>query len=107
MARWMVGKGPRNLVLISRTGSTTGKVKSLINELVGLSTNVVVKSCDVANTSSVENLISKELVSMPQISGVVHGTMVLRVSPSFTGFREACANKSRMFCLRKWHTMST
>lgn len=80
MARWMVGKGARNLVLLSRTGSATGKVKELIDELTQLGANVVVRSCDVVDTSSVENIVTKELVNMPPVRGVVHGAMVLRVS---------------------------
>ncbi|KAL5321033.1 hypothetical protein ACEPPN_011843 [Leptodophora sp. 'Broadleaf-Isolate-01'] len=78
MARWMVGKGARNLVLLSRTGSATGKVKELIDELTQLGANVVVRSCDVVDTSSVENIVTKELVNMPPVRGVVHGAMVLR-----------------------------
>ncbi|KAK0126530.1 hypothetical protein ONS95_008126 [Cadophora gregata] len=80
MARWMVSKGARNLVLLSRTGSTTGKIKQLIDELAPLGATIVVKSCNAADTTSVETLISRELVDMPPIRGVVHGAMVLRVS---------------------------
>ncbi|PVH85769.1 BcPKS8, polyketide synthase [Cadophora sp. DSE1049] len=78
MARWMVSKGARNLVLLSRTGSTTGTVKELIDELTPLGANIVVRSCNVVDTTSVENLITKELVDIPPIRGVVHGAMVLR-----------------------------
>ncbi|KAK2628215.1 hypothetical protein QTJ16_002861 [Diplocarpon rosae] len=77
MARWMAGKGARNIVLVSRTGSATGKVKELIDELAALGTSVVVRPCDVADTSSVEKLI-KELGGLPPVRGVVHGAMVLR-----------------------------
>ncbi|CZT04695.1 related to polyketide synthase [Rhynchosporium agropyri] len=77
MARWMVSKGARNLVLLSRTGSATGKVKELIDELTPLGANIVVRSCDVANAASVENLVNNELENMPPIRGIVHGAMVL------------------------------
>tara|TARA_R110002060_G_scaffold52605_1_gene63403 strand:+ start:830 stop:1123 length:294 start_codon:yes stop_codon:yes gene_type:complete len=80
MARWMVSKGARNLVLLSRTGSTTGKVKELIDELAPLGANIIVRSCNVVETTSVDNLVTKELTDMPPIRGVVHGAMVLRVS---------------------------
>ena len=80
MARWMVSKGARNLVLLSRTGSTTGKVKELIDELFPLGANIIVRSCNVVDTTSVDNLITKELTDMPPIRGVVHGAMALRVS---------------------------
>lgn len=80
MARWMVGKGARTLVLVSRSGSASAKVQELIKELSALGANVIVRSCDVANTSSVNHLIEKELDGLPPVKGVVHGAMVLRVS---------------------------
>ncbi|KAH7364106.1 BcPKS8, polyketide synthase [Rhexocercosporidium sp. MPI-PUGE-AT-0058] len=78
MARWMVSKGARNLVLLSRTGSATAKVKDLIDELAGLGATIVVRSCDVVDSAAVENLVTRELVNMPPVRGVVHGAMVLR-----------------------------
>ncbi|RDW89221.1 polyketide synthase BcPKS8 [Coleophoma cylindrospora] len=78
MTRWMVGKGARNIVLVSRSGSATGKVKELIDELSAFGATVVVRQCDVASSESVDNLITNGLVGMPEIRGVVHGAMVLR-----------------------------
>ena len=80
MARWMVSKGAKNIVLVSRSGSATGKVKELVDELALSGVNIVVRQCDVVNINSVENLIANELVGMPEIRGVVHGAMVLHVS---------------------------
>ena len=80
MARWMVSKGAKNIVLVSRSGSATGKVKDLIDELALGGANIVVRQCDVVNSNSVENLIANELAGMPEIRGVVHGAMVLHVS---------------------------
>jgi NAD(P)-dependent dehydrogenase (short-subunit alcohol dehydrogenase family) len=80
MARWMVSKGAKNIVLVSRSGSAAGKVKDLIDELALGGANIVVRQCDVVNSNSVENLIANELVGMPEIRGVVHGAMVLHVS---------------------------
>lgn len=81
MARWMVSKGARNLVLVSRSGTATGKVQKLIEELAPLGATITVKQCDVANKDSVHTLINKDLAQMPEIRGVIHGAMVLRVSP--------------------------
>ncbi|PMD36739.1 BcPKS8, polyketide synthase [Hyaloscypha variabilis F] len=78
MARWMVGKGAVNIVLISRSGSAIGKVKELIDEMAGFGANILVRRCDVANPGSVDNLIHNELVGLPPVRGVVHGAMVLR-----------------------------
>jgi len=78
MARWMVSQGARNIVLVSRSGAITPKVQTLIDELAGA--NIVVKSCDVSNEASVNDLIHKGMLDLPEIRGVVHGAMVLNVS---------------------------
>jgi hypothetical protein len=75
----MAAKGARNIVLVSRSGSVTGRVKELVDELGAIGTNVVVRRCNVVNKSEVDELISSILGDLPPIRGVVHGTMVLRV----------------------------
>jgi len=80
MARWMVDQGARNLVLVSRSGTVAGKVKTLIDELASVGAKVIVKRCDVSDSNSVETLIRKEMAGMPEIKGVIHGAMVLKVS---------------------------
>ena len=82
MARWMVGKGAKNIVLVSRSGSVTGKVKELVDELAVHGANIAVRRCNVVNRSEVDELINNELQGLPPVRGVVHGTMVLRVSPT-------------------------
>lgn len=79
MARWMVAKGARNIVLVSRSGSVTGRVKELVDELGAVGANIVVRPCNVVNKVEVEELIASGLEGLPPIRGVVHGTMVLRV----------------------------
>ncbi|KAB5542843.1 polyketide synthase [Coniochaeta sp. 2T2.1] len=78
MARWMVGKGARHIVLVSRSGSVTGKVKELVDELAAFGATVVVRRCDVANRDEVDNLVCAGLEGLPPVRGIVHGTMVLR-----------------------------
>ena len=80
MARWMVEKGAKHIVLVSRSGSATGKVKELIDDLTVVGANIVVRPCDVTDTDAVNKLVTKELVGLPPVRGVVHGTMVLHVS---------------------------
>ncbi|KAL1843114.1 hypothetical protein VTJ49DRAFT_3061 [Mycothermus thermophilus] len=77
MARWMASKGAKTIVLVSRSGSVKGRVKELVDELAGQGVNVVVRRCNVADRSDMDELISG-LSDLPPIRGVVHGTMVLR-----------------------------
>lgn len=80
MARWMVSRGARHLVLVSRSGSATGKVKELIEEVAEVGAKVIIQRCDVANPAEVEELVNFGLERMPPIRGLIHGAMVLRVS---------------------------
>jgi enoyl-[acyl-carrier-protein] reductase (NADH) len=82
MARWMVTKGARTIVLVSRSGSVTGRVKELVDELGAVGANIVVRRCNVVNKTEVDELVNSVQAELPPIRGVVHGTMVLRVSPS-------------------------
>lgn len=52
----------------------------MIDELAAGGANIIVRRCDVAESISVENLITNELAGMPEVRGVIHGAMVLRVS---------------------------
>ncbi|KAK6951719.1 hypothetical protein Daesc_006242 [Daldinia eschscholtzii] len=78
MARWMVSRGARHLVLVSRSGSATGKVKELIDEAAVVGAEIVVRRADVANPASVEELVQYGLEGLPPVRGVIHGAMVLR-----------------------------
>lgn len=53
MAQWMVTKGAQHIVLISRSGSTDGKVGDLIKELNALGANIVVRCCNVADRTEI------------------------------------------------------
>ncbi|KAI0001395.1 ketoacyl-synt-domain-containing protein [Xylariaceae sp. FL0662B] len=78
MARWMVSRGARHLVLVSRSGSATGKVKDLIEEAAEVNAEILVRRCDVASPSDVEELVNHGLEGMPPVRGLIHGAMVLR-----------------------------
>ncbi|CZR56253.1 related to polyketide synthase [Phialocephala subalpina] len=77
MSRWMISKGARNIVLLSRSGKATGKVAELIEDAKAVDANIVVRSCDVADKSQVEKLVMEDLSSLPPIKGVIHAAMVL------------------------------
>jgi NADPH:quinone reductase-like Zn-dependent oxidoreductase len=84
MTRWMITKGARHIVLVSRSGQATGKVAQLIEEAKSSGAQIEVRPCDVSNRDQVEELIAKNLSGLPTIRGVVHAAMVLDVSlPSF------------------------
>ncbi|KAF2281085.1 polyketide synthase [Westerdykella ornata] len=79
MSRWMADRGAKHLVLLSRSGNTSGEVKTLIDDLAPLGVEVIVHSCDVAKKEDVETLLKEKLAKLPPIRGVIHGAMILRV----------------------------
>jgi NAD(P)-dependent dehydrogenase (short-subunit alcohol dehydrogenase family) len=97
MAEWMVQKGARHLVLLSRSGTLRGQAVSQIEALRRTGVNVVVRSCNVSNREEVEDLVQHGLSDLPPIRGVIHGAMVLHVSQSpFFSIVEEAYTLSRM-----------
>lgn len=80
MAKWMVGKGAKSIVLVSRSGRATGKVAELIEEALVAGASIVVRSCDVSNRTQVEKLVTDGVKGLPAICGIIHSAMVLHVS---------------------------
>lgn len=80
MAQWMISRGAKNIVLLSRSGELRGKAREQIDNLNSDGANIVVRSCDVADRTSVDQLISSGLNDLPPVRGVIHGAMVLHVS---------------------------
>ena len=79
MAKWMISKGGRSIVLLSRSGRLKGKAKEQIDALNASGAHIVVRRCDVADRADVESLISTGLTDMPPVRGIIHGAMVLHV----------------------------
>jgi len=100
MVRWMAVRGARHLVLLSRSGSVTGPVKTLVDDMAAIGVNVVVHSCDVAQRAQVDALLAK-LTDLPPIRGVIHGAMVLRVSPLIHPLSHILT-RHRTKCSTKW-----
>ncbi|KAI1114223.1 ketoacyl-synt-domain-containing protein [Nemania sp. NC0429] len=78
MARWMVSRGARHLVLVSRSGRATGKVKELVEEAAEVGAGILIRQCDVTNPADVEELVNFGLDGLPPVRGLIHGAMVLR-----------------------------
>lgn len=90
MTKWMVGKGARHVVLVSRSARLEGAVQKLAQDLKNSAdASIVVRACDVTSKESVDKLIGECATELPPIAGVVHAGMVLRVSslhPFFPSF---------------------
>lgn len=80
MAKWMVSKGARNIVLLSRSGAVHGKAKEQVDALNASGANVVIRRCNVVDRADVDALLSSGLEGLPPVRGIIHGAMVLHVS---------------------------
>ncbi|RDW62499.1 hypothetical protein BP5796_10801 [Coleophoma crateriformis] len=77
MGRWMIEKGARNIALLSRSASTSGKVGELIEEAKTKNARIVVRSCDVCDREQVNTLLTEGIREMPPVRGIIHAAMVL------------------------------
>jgi NAD(P)-dependent dehydrogenase (short-subunit alcohol dehydrogenase family) len=80
VARWLVDRGARNLILLSRSGVHTNSTHAFVEELKAQGTVVKAPPCDVTNAKSLEQVLEECTRDMPPIKGCVQGSMVLRVS---------------------------
>jgi len=100
MCRWMLSRGARNVVLLSRSGRVDGNVAKLIEEAHAINSQVFVHACDVSDKEQVQNLVFKGISKLPPVRGLIHGAMVLDVSP-FVPLAVILLTSPRMFCSRR------
>jgi NAD(P)-dependent dehydrogenase (short-subunit alcohol dehydrogenase family) len=79
LARALVKRGARHLILMSRSaGSPSPENQLFVEDLVSNGANVVLKSCDIANKIQLTKVLA-ECASLLPIKGIIQGAMVLRV----------------------------
>lgn len=77
IAKWLVDRGARHLVLISRGGGAGDDVKQAVTVMRSQGVQVMVEPVDVADASQVQRLWERILAVMPRVKGIIHGAMVL------------------------------
>ncbi|KAL4937771.1 hypothetical protein BDV06DRAFT_232363, partial [Aspergillus oleicola] len=78
IARWMAGRGARNLVLLSRSGASTNARQDLIKELEGQGVTVATPKLDVSNDLLLANVFHELGETMPPVRGCIQAGMALR-----------------------------
>ncbi len=76
-AQWLVRKGARNLVLISRSGPVSSEAMTSIAELKASGVRVHAAACDVTNEKSLTALFALISTEMPPLRGIVHAAVVI------------------------------
>lgn len=76
LARWLVDKGARRLVLCSRRGLPSTKEEVIVEELRARGVDVVIHRADVSDRAQVDGLLAQAR-KHGRVAGVFHGAMVL------------------------------
>nr|VFJ42993.1 MAG: myxalamid-type polyketide synthase MxaB [Candidatus Kentron sp. DK] len=76
VARWMVGKGARNLVLTGRRAPSE-EAKKVLREMEREGAKVLVASADVADGQRMAALFREVAEQMPPLKGIIHSAGVL------------------------------
>ncbi|KAF1967921.1 ketoacyl-synt-domain-containing protein [Bimuria novae-zelandiae CBS 107.79] len=77
-ARWMVSKGARKLILLSRSGPVSKSARLLVDDLRGAGVRVAARACDIANEADLAAVLVDCAKDMPPVRGCLQGTMALR-----------------------------
>ncbi|KAL1881223.1 Type I Iterative PKS [Diaporthe australafricana] len=80
VANWMVSRGARNIVLLSRSAGRSEKTAAFISELQDTGCRVKAISCDVTVAGDLSSAIGACDKELPPIRGVIQAAMVLQDS---------------------------
>ncbi|MFU8805958.1 MAG: SDR family NAD(P)-dependent oxidoreductase, partial [Bradymonadaceae bacterium] len=77
VARWLVTRGARHLILVGRSGASTEQARSAVADFESAGVSVHVRSCDVADSNAVAELFEFIATLDVPLLGVFHSAMVL------------------------------
>lgn len=78
IAIWLAERGARHVILISRNAETHVDAPQLRQEASDLGCDLRIRNCDVADESSLNELLKNCSGTMPPVKGVVHAAMLLQ-----------------------------
>ena|SRR5436190_8852339 len=86
IARWIIRRGARNLILLSRSGPKTEPAEMLVRDLAAQGARVATPACDITDASLLKAILRDCALTMPPIKGCIQASMVLKVSPATRRF---------------------
>ena len=89
ITRWMVSRGARNFILLSRSGATSQYAVGLIEEMQSRGVKIAAPPCDVSVEEEVSTTIEKYRSTMPPVKGCIQASMVLKVGSRYHSFLNA------------------
>jgi acyl transferase domain-containing protein/acyl carrier protein len=76
VARWLVNRGARHMVLIGRNGASSGAAQEAVNQLRQAGANILVAHADVSNEEDMISVFDEMTATMPPLRGLVHAAGV-------------------------------
>ncbi|KAI0804310.1 hypothetical protein GGR55DRAFT_691161 [Xylaria sp. FL0064] len=77
--RWMVDRGAKRLIILSRSGPVSAAAIELVSSLVARGVTVVAPKCDVSSATSLARVLKEcEAQAMTPIRGCINAAMVLQ-----------------------------
>jgi acyl transferase domain-containing protein/NADPH:quinone reductase-like Zn-dependent oxidoreductase/SAM-dependent methyltransferase/acyl carrier protein len=77
VARWMVERGARHLVLVSRRGAHSPEIQQSVENLRQRGAEVRAVAADVSDGKQVAGILADIAATMPPLRGIVHAAMLL------------------------------
>ncbi|RAH59477.1 polyketide synthase [Aspergillus piperis CBS 112811] len=78
MINWLVSRGARNILILSRSGGKDAESRKYLDQLKAGGLNVQVYACDVAEEGELSTALTDAAHHMPPIRGCIQAAMVLQ-----------------------------
>ena len=76
-AKWLVERGARHLVLVSRSGAASDEARQALHELAAAGAQVIAAQADVSDEAALAGVFADIERNMPPLRGIIHAAMVL------------------------------
>ncbi|KAL4881183.1 hypothetical protein BJY04DRAFT_227866 [Aspergillus karnatakaensis] len=76
--RWMAEHGAKHIILLSRSGASSGSVQAMLSNLRNRGVNITALACDASSESSLATALESCSQIMPPVRGCINAAMVLQ-----------------------------
>ncbi|KAL2807721.1 hypothetical protein BJX63DRAFT_61499 [Aspergillus granulosus] len=80
IAQWLVSRGAKNLILLSRSAASQSNAQDFVKELTAAGCRTLIKNCDIADSKNLNQVINECYTEVPAVKGVIQAAMVLNDS---------------------------
>jgi NADPH:quinone reductase-like Zn-dependent oxidoreductase/acyl carrier protein len=77
VAKWLVRRGARHIVLLSRSGASKEEDRASFDALMRSDAEIIVRRADVADVAQITDVLETIRAAAPPLRGVIHAAMTL------------------------------